>query len=257
MIEILRDPLWQFIGALVAVVAIIISVIFYFSQKRRKQLSYEVISLNSILSHSEELEGKLKILFEGEQVNQVHLIVIQLTNTGNIPIISKDYEREISIKFLEDSRILSAQISDTFPSNLGATLSYNLENIKLQPVLLNRGDSITIKTLVSQFAKGIVFDGRIVGIQSIEKMKDTSSVSYFLMIFGFCLIVISIILISFVPDNPTETSRNLFAGISLFLLIFGYILFIIGIISSRRSQKIFRALQYYLARELTKFMRRE
>jgi len=44
MPEALRDPIWQFIGAVLAFAAIVISILLYFMQRRRKALSYEIVS---------------------------------------------------------------------------------------------------------------------------------------------------------------------------------------------------------------------
>lgn len=50
MPEILRDPVWQFIGAIFALAAIVIVVIIYWMQRQRKSLSYEIISCTPLLS---------------------------------------------------------------------------------------------------------------------------------------------------------------------------------------------------------------
>jgi hypothetical protein len=93
MVDLLRDPLWQFVGAVLVVVALMVSVTIFFAEKKRKELSYEILSHSEILSATEEIEGKLKILFKGEVVRNVHLLIVKLINSGNTPITSTDYER--------------------------------------------------------------------------------------------------------------------------------------------------------------------
>ena len=58
MIELLRDPLWQFVGAILGFVAIGITIIIFWLQRTRKSLSYEILSNTSLLTIKEELEGK-------------------------------------------------------------------------------------------------------------------------------------------------------------------------------------------------------
>ena len=99
MVELLRDPLWQFVGAIFGLVAIGIAILIFWLQRTRKSLGYEVISNTSLLTIKEELEGKLQILYEKESVNNVQLIVIKLINTGNLPIASNDYELPLRLIF--------------------------------------------------------------------------------------------------------------------------------------------------------------
>ena len=77
MIDLLRDPVWQFIGATIAIVAIIVSLAVYFAQRRKKRLTYEILSRTPLLSMVEESAGKLQILFEGEIVRDVFLVVLK------------------------------------------------------------------------------------------------------------------------------------------------------------------------------------
>ena len=237
MTEIFRDPVWQFVGAILAIIAIVISIAIYYAQRKRKKLTYEIISKTSILSLAEEIEGKLKIIFEGEQVNQVHLLVIRLTNTGNTPITSKDYEREIKLLFGDTSKILTADVSETIPENLGATITKTEQEIILKPVLLNSGDAVTIKALISQFDGSVSIDGRVVGIKSIEKRKDNSALSIILMVLGIVFTFGAMFfLIKSTPRLETSPPPD-----PLFIIPFslGYFFLLAGLLSNRRSRRIF------------------
>jgi hypothetical protein len=71
--------MWQFVGALLALVAILLSVILFLAQRKRKSLAYEVVSRTALLSVAEEIEGKLKILYQGKPIRKVHLVILKLT----------------------------------------------------------------------------------------------------------------------------------------------------------------------------------
>jgi hypothetical protein len=187
MLEFLRDPVWQFVGAALAVIAIVVSIILFFVQRRRKALTYEIVSHTSVLSVAEEVAGKLQILFQGEPVRKVHLLVLRLTNTGSIPITSGDYEREVRFSFSGDTKILTTEVSETSPDNLGASVVVDDRTITLKPVLLNSGDSITIKSLVSQSSDDVIVDGRIVGVRQIEKKTDSANWSFAAVVWGAAL----------------------------------------------------------------------
>ena len=91
MLEILRDQIWQFVGAAFGFVAIIISIILWRTQRRRKALSYDIISRAPLLSVDDEIKGKLKIYFDGKPVQDIHLVLVKIINSGNVPIVSTDY----------------------------------------------------------------------------------------------------------------------------------------------------------------------
>ena len=171
MTKILRDPLWQFVAVVLAVLAIIISVLL---QRRKKALSYEIVSKTPVLSTAEEIAGKLQIRFQGESVQGVYLLVIRIINTGNIPIASSDYERPLSIHFYKETRVLTGEVSQSDPININAQIEVHDQSILVMPVLLNKGDSITIKALVSNYSCMPKFDGRIIGVKNISPRTDTS-----------------------------------------------------------------------------------
>ena len=59
MFDILRDPLWQFAGAILAVLAIAISIVLYRLQRQSKELIYEIVSSTPLLGIQEEVDKKL------------------------------------------------------------------------------------------------------------------------------------------------------------------------------------------------------
>ena len=162
--------MWQFVAVVLAVLAIIISVLL---QRRKKALSYEIVSKTPVLSTAEEIAGKLQIRFQGESVQGVYLLVIRIINTGNIPIASSDYERPLSIHFYKETRVLTGEVSQSDPININAQIEVHDQSILVMPVLLNKGDSITIKALVSNYSCMPKFDGRIIGVKNISPRTDT------------------------------------------------------------------------------------
>ena len=100
--EIFRDQIWNFIGVIIACVTLLITVILYFLQKHKKGLSYEILSKTSLLTNKEKLEGKIKILYDDNEVQNVKFLEIKILNTGNIGIPSSDYERPLRFIFDAD-----------------------------------------------------------------------------------------------------------------------------------------------------------
>jgi len=211
MSEILSDPInLQIITVILAFVTIVVTIILYLLQRRyrHKSLSYEIISNAPLLSLKEEIKGNLQIVFNGKPVQSVHLIVVKIINSGKVPIVSTDYERPVSLNFSDNCQILTADISETNPKSLQASVSIENSKAVISPILLNSGDSIKVKLLVSQFDGQINVDGRVVGVKDISKLKDAEHIYTFFTIFGLILFFIGTIHI--IRKMPTKISIEKF-----------------------------------------------
>ena len=234
MFEILRDPIWQFIAVILALAAILISIFLYQKQRRRKALSYEIISRTPLLSMEEEVKGKLQILFDKKPVQQVHLIVVRIVNSGNLPILSPDYERPIGFSFGEKGKILTTEVVETYPSSLRASVRIEGEKVVLDSALLNQGDSIKLKILVSQFDGQIAVDGRIVGVKDIQESSEKSAQFLITIATGICLTAVGTIGVVQIPmEEPLW-------WIFVLLLSSGYLLYVIPV--ARRLYRVRRKL---------------
>lgn len=172
MLEIVRDSMWQFVGVILAIIAIIITVILFFNQRQRKALSCQIISNTPLLKIDEEIKRDLQILFKGKAVQDIQLIIARIINTGTVPIKSSDYECPINFHFGEDVQILTAEVTETNPNSLKASANIERKEVTLTPTLMNSGDWITLKILVNQFDESITVDSRIVGVKEIKKYTD-------------------------------------------------------------------------------------
>ena len=185
MLEVLRDPIWQFAGAILAFVAVGISIVIYLLQKQRKNIEYDVLSSTPVLTELEEGIGTIQLVFNGVPVANPRLVVIRLINCGNLPIKSDDYEKPISFIFLdEENCILSAVLTEKSPDNLEISLSYKKNTVTLEPALLNPQDSLDIKLLVSGKKCPIKVDARICGVHKIRLTSDARWMDLLLIVFG-------------------------------------------------------------------------
>ena len=162
MIDILRDSIWQFVGAIISVLALIVAIIFFYLQRTRKAISYEIISDVAVLSIREELDGKIELLYERIPVQNVHLIIVKIYNSGNISIRPEDYDEKhpITILLNEESEILSEEIVKMYPNNLDVIIKSNKNQLILEPFLLNKKEWVTVKMLVSGFKDDIEIENR-------------------------------------------------------------------------------------------------
>jgi hypothetical protein len=179
MLEILRDQIWQFVGATFGFVAIIVSTVLYWTQRRRKALSYDIIVSSPLVSAVDEIKGRLEIYFDGKPVQDIHLVGVKIINSGNVPIVSADYERPVSLSFGREAEILSAKALEPNPDSLQASVDIEATRVVLKPVLLNGGDSITLTSLVSGLSE-ISVDGRIVGVKDMRELAGVRGLNPFM-----------------------------------------------------------------------------
>jgi hypothetical protein len=169
------------------IVAIAIPVVIYLKQRSRKLVSYKVLTQERLLSVSGELKDKTKIFYESKEVEDVTLYKIEICNSGNKEILEKDYIEPIGIFFGQNSKVLSSQITEVKPSHFEISATSSENKITLSKTMLNAGDSITLKTLVSKPEQYSV-QGRIAGGKIEQSAPKHKSLKYAGLIAGSLLI---------------------------------------------------------------------
>jgi hypothetical protein len=231
--ELLRDPVWSF--SLGVLFTVIISIIFYLIQRSRKLLSYDIGLYTRIITKEIESEDKLKILFNNKRVKNTFLIIISIFNSGNIPIKTNDYEKELRFNFGEDSEVLEAEVLKTKPDNLNIEFNQIDNFLSIKPFLLNSKEFVTFKVLVSEFSgdiNNINLDGRIVGVNMIVKKKPKyiiRSIGLVIMLQFLGVVAIMILSLKNIKYIYTitfwVTTIIVFFIFSIILILFLFILF--------------------------------
>ncbi|MEO0645386.1 MAG: hypothetical protein AAFZ17_04395 [Cyanobacteria bacterium J06650_10] len=169
-----RDPAWQAIGVVVAVVIALLSALVGWKRSRRKNLSYSVISVVKILNLEESVKARVQITYESMPIQNLYLMVIRFTNSGNTPIPPTDYFRPLSITLDKKSEILSTEVIRESPKKLGVVVSHTSHKVDISSVLLNQKDYFELKILATNL-NDISVDGRVAGIRAISKKESQSS----------------------------------------------------------------------------------
>jgi hypothetical protein len=247
MLNLLRDPAWQFVGAAIALVALAATFLVYWLQRQRKAIAYEVVSENQLLTVGEELEGRLQVVYEGQPARDICLLVLKLLNTGNVAIATADYERPVSFSTGQSSKILSAVVTEVDPDNLTVVLKAEESRLVIDPVLLNSKDSITLKLLVSDFSGTISTDGRIIGVKAIGRLGETTGYHLLLMmVYVICMVVGIYLGAAHAPEPTTRPSLRIEQKIGLAIFVIGNI----GLCSIMLRPRRFRDILERVARRL-------
>jgi hypothetical protein len=168
-----QDPVWQFIGAVLGLVAIIVSIVLFWLTLHRKSLAYRVVSSTQLLNlgQHDQLKGKLQLLYENNPVQDPYLLLIQVANVGNVAIRPEDYVKPVRVTFGDNAAVLSAEITESYPSDIELQITNIGSGIELENALLNRKDKVVIQVLVGTFGGQVKVDGRIVDVKSIQEQK--------------------------------------------------------------------------------------
>lgn len=178
MWELLRDPIWEGIGAAIGLVgvvsAIVLGVVLFRLQRRRKELRYRVLSQSRVVSMEAQGPEDVVMMRGGERIPDVHLVMLELVNSGNQPIIPDDYHYPLQINLGEGAEVLTADQVDSKPKGIAASpsITESLETVRVDAVLLNPGDSFTLKFLVTQYGGTLDVAAHIVGVKEIRILGE-------------------------------------------------------------------------------------
>jgi hypothetical protein len=170
----LRDPIWQFIGAVLTAVTIFITIFLPLISGQKREISVKV-SFSTILSTREDLvDSEIKIYYKDEEVKKVLVSEVTFINTGNSTILPNEYIEPIALK-LNDCNILTASVVNSTPEWLKNSLrltKINKTKIEINPNLFNSGENFSIRIFASDCSPGFFFTSRIIGIPQLNIIKD-------------------------------------------------------------------------------------
>ncbi len=226
MLWILRDPIWQFIQTIIAVGGIIITLVLWLTDRRRKALAYEAV-FAPLPFAKRSTSSESPILFRGNPVHDMSRVKVRIINSGNAEIRSSDYEIPISFSFGEKAKVLTATVIDASPSSLRELAKIDKEGAKaiLEPILLNSRESLTLSMLISQFDGHVTPHGRVVGVREIKESSEDRAARLPIVLVGFStsvLIVVVVVTLLFPAVVYNSSYRSGFFAACVTSWIIGY-----------------------------------
>ena len=178
ILQILRDPLWQSIGAIFGAIGIGVSVLALAQQRPKKEVTIHVLANSPLFQASAEVRDKLKVYYADRQVMNLNLIQFEMRNTGQVPITPDDYIEPIRIHLAPTSGIVEAGAVESSPINLGMQItSVNDNSIELTKSLINPSDFTVVKIIATDNDGTVRASARIVGVKSIKVTSYAASLS--------------------------------------------------------------------------------
>jgi hypothetical protein len=226
-LELWRDPIWQSIGVLVAIIfgliTSVLTVATLYLTRRRKALIYEVMSVRPWAVSKGYVEDKAKALFDLEHARNAQELLVQFENTGNMPIVSADFERPVKVILNDGAKILTADIARFSPKSLTVGVQQEGTSITLLPALLNSRDRFTLRIVAADFAGDIAVDGRIAGVANIKGLQGCRETGKIMFWCGTAVTIVAWLLGPILPLFGIEFEEPLWKSALIFN--FGYILF--------------------------------
>lgn len=213
MLDFLRDSIWDGVGGLIGIVGVIFAFYSYFKEKKIKKLSYQVLTDSTLITNFSNYDGKMKILFENEVLDDASIKLVKIVNNGKIPIHTNEFETPIFLRFgsLDENKevkIIYAEKEFSNPNNLNYSITINRNTVYLAPLLLNPNDEISIKVITSDgYFMGV--DARISGIKQIEliQSKDNDSKEVFYAVLAGIVVEIINTFLSFYFADKYEVIK--------------------------------------------------
>ena len=144
MLEVLRDAVWQFIGAILALLALLVSLWIYRGQKVRKFLVWDARTIVPLISVHKSVQEELEIKFRGQVVKEAYMASIMLANRGNSPITQQDYDGDIIIQIHLSGKGEIVSLDTTENEDINIAGSYDESGIEIKPFLLNPGEEVIV-----------------------------------------------------------------------------------------------------------------
>ncbi len=223
IVKYLRDSIWQFVSAIIAVIAILISLYLFYLQRDVRALQVVILANTSLVEVEESVASEIQIFYEDSPIANLSLIQVKLENTGNISIREEDYSQPIQLIFPPQTKIIEAVILEANPQNIGLTIQTNKNSATFSKNLFNPGDRVIIRLLVTDLSVNYTsqpfkIDARIAEVTSIpivnaiEQSEITSnlSVNTIIAAIGIVIALLSLALTVFrgLPRSKILSSRG-------------------------------------------------
>jgi hypothetical protein len=167
--KIIKNPAWQIVATVVAIIAIMVTVSIYLIGRPVKRLQVQILSNSPLISVNTDISSQIQILYKDKPVQTLSLILLRFENVGNEPIGESDYSEPIRILLSPNAQVGEVTVQETKPEGIGLDPTVSATNqVEIAKTLLNPGDQAVIKILVLNNDGTLKVEARIVGISNLE-----------------------------------------------------------------------------------------
>lgn len=161
----------EIIAVLLAAGAIVAAYNIYLWSKTVKAMEIIVDTSSPLVTIQPEDKDNIQIFYNWQLIQNPQLLVLEIKNSGNVPIIAGDYTNQLEFDFGPQDEIKGILVKSK-PSTVGMKVSYINNQAIATSTLLNPGDDVTVRFIINETGNTNIFchlaiSGRIVGIKDI------------------------------------------------------------------------------------------
>lgn len=136
-------------------------------------ISTKVISSIPLVFNQVPTVNDIEVRLDGRTVDTPYVSTIAITNDGSKPIPTASFEAPLEVVVNSGAKMVRAKISQTDPPELTAKVVTNENGFRLEPLLLNQGDTLKVVVITSTAAPTFTVKGRINSIRRLELTDAT------------------------------------------------------------------------------------
>jgi len=168
MPDFLTDPRFL-VPNFLALVAIGVAVYVFRKQRKLKELAFSSAGIPIVeVEFFEGFDRKIKVLYEGEEVENMQHVLVRLHHSGNEPIRPNDYEGPLVVDLGDEARVYQCEVDAKHPKELKVSPTVDGGRVTLGKPLLNPGDRFWLGVLATNPNDPVDVHARIAGLTRVR-----------------------------------------------------------------------------------------
>jgi len=196
--KITKNPVWQFVAVVVAVIMLFVMVGIYLVSRPVKRLQVQILSNSPLISVNTDISPQIQILYKHKPVQTLSLILLRFENVGNEPIRESDYSEPIRILLSPNAEVSEVTVQETKPEGIILNPMVSASNqVTIARALLNPGDQAVLKVLALNNDGTLKVEARIVGIPDLKILsalegstRSNASASNWILFIGLGAVIL-------------------------------------------------------------------
>ncbi|TAA11979.1 hypothetical protein EA658_12535 [Pseudoxanthomonas winnipegensis] len=242
--EFLRDPLWQFIGAVLALAGIVAAILIFIMQREVRELSAGFLVKKHLISVSDSVSDRISIRLDGRDIENLKIYSYGFKNSGNVEIRPNDFEKSVSLTIGDGAEIVEFSVAKVNPPALDPIVSGDKSKILIDPLLLNPGDYFVVDVLATGASSTLNVDCRVAGISSLQKINSgvrytsdrTTNLIYNLIV--SCVVGAAMYFVAKFSGDPPRIALISVGGVAGMLVLMNVVHYAVGRIRNTSNRYI-------------------
>lgn len=226
------------LSLIVAIASVVVPLWLWKADLSSKSVSVRVLSQTSLQPETANAFSGLRVTVDGVSLTRPFLSTVEITNDGDRPITQGDYESAIQFKVQPGITVVRAQVASAKPEDLEVKLTWDTQELRMAPLLLNPTDTVRVAILTSGEKPAFTPRARIAGVPQVAVDDVSSKDPGFRVKAGLLIGALLMLIASDMTNEGLFSKRALilrrrsailvsiltgFAGVSLFMLFLGFV----------------------------------